>query len=275
MSDPILIVAALNGTRTAEECPKVPLAPQDVAAEAKRAVEAGAGLIHIHARKADGAPAFDFVIDDLISAVRGAVDAPIALSTQRAQQTSLGTVTALFQVLSDLPDAGAVHVRPPEPDLPAHREEARQILEALEAAEVRPVPVAGSLDALGDLQALYADALLGRAPYGLLQLGGPTSESSDVAAGTPQNVLRLIDAARDSLAGLPLVASGRDAASPVVQAVAAAAGEHIRAGFEDSATLPDGAPATSNAQLVEHAVRLAAALGRSPMAPDEARRLLR
>lgn len=275
MSDPILIVAALNGTRTAEECPKVPLAPQDVAAEAKRAVEAGAGLIHIHARKADGAPAFDFVIDDLISAVRDAVDAPIALSTQRAQQTSLGTVTALFQVLSDLPDAGAVHVRPPEPDLPAHREEARQILEALEAADVRPVPVAGSLDALGDLQALYADALLGRAPYGLLQLGGPTSESSDVAAGTPQNVLRLIDAARDSLAGLPLVASGRDAASPVVQAVAAAAGEHIRAGFEDSATLPDGAPATSNAQLVEHAVRLAAALGRSPMAPDEARRLLR
>lgn len=275
MSDAILIVAALNGTRSTEECPKVPLAPADVAADAKRAVDAGAGLIQIHARRADGAPAFDFVIDDLVAAVRGAVDAPIAISTQRAPQTSLGTVTALFQVLRDLPDAGAVHVRPPEPDLPAHREEARQILEALEAADVRPVPVAGSLDALGDLQALYADSLLGRAPYALLQLGGPTSESSDVAAGTPQNVLRLIDAARDSLAGLPLVASGRDAASPVVQAVAAAAGEHIRTGFEDAATLPDGAPATSNAQLVEHAVRLAAALGRSPMAPDDARRLLR
>jgi 3-keto-5-aminohexanoate cleavage enzyme len=57
--------------------------------------------------------------------------------------------------------------------------------------------------------------------------------------------------------------------------VAAAAGTHIRAGFEDAATLPNGAPASSNGQLVEHAVRLAAALGRSPMTPDDARRLLR
>jgi uncharacterized protein (DUF849 family) len=135
--------------------------------------------------------------------------------------------------------------------------------------------VAGSLDAIGDLQALYHDQLLGRAPFLLLTLAGPTSESSDLAAGTPQNTLHLIDAVHSSLAGLPIVASGRDAASPIVQAVAAAAGEHIRTGFEDAITLPDGAPATSNAQLVEHAVRLGAALGRAPMTPDEARRLLR
>ena len=269
MTDPILVVAALNGTRSAEECPKVPQTPKDLAAEAKRSVDAGAGLVHVHA------PAFDFVIDEIVAAIRGAVDVPISLSTQRPQSTSLGTVTALFRVLSDLPDVGAVHVRPPEPDLPAHREEARQILEALEEADVRPAPVAGSLDALGDLEALYADSLLGRAPFALLQLGRATSESSDVAAGTPQNALRLIDAASETLAGLPIVASGRDEASPVVQAVAAAAGAHIRAGLEDSATLPDGSPASSSAQLVEHAVRLAAALGRAPLSPEDARRLLR
>ncbi len=275
MTDPILIVAALNGTRTVEECPKVPLTPKDLAAEAKRCVEAGAGVVHVHARKADGSSSFDFVIDDIVAAIRGAVDVPVSISTQRARQTSLGTVTALFGVLSDLPDVGAVHVRPPEADLPAHREEARQILDALEEADVRPAPVAGSLDAIGDLQVLYHDQLLGRAPFLLLTLGGPVSESSDLAAGTPQNALHLIDAAHSALSGLPIVASGRDESSPLVQAVAAAAGEHIRTGFEDAATLPDGAPASSNAQLVEHAVRLAAALGRAPMPPDEARRLLR
>lgn len=275
MSDPILIVAALNGSRTRDECPKLPLSPQEVASEAKRAVDAGAGMVHVHARRADGAPSFDFVIDELVAAIRGAVDVPISLSTQRTQQTSLGTVTALFRVLSDLPDVGAVHVRAPEPDLPAHREEARQILEALEEADVRPAPVAGGLDALGDLEALYADSLLGRAPFVLLQLGGAMSASSDVAAGTPQNVVRLLDAAADSLQGMPVVASGRDDASPVVQAVAAAAGAHVRVGLEDAATLPDGSPASSSAQLVEHAVRLAAALGRAPMPPDDARRLLR
>ena len=275
MNDPLLIVAALNGTRQRDACPKVPLSPEELAAEAKRAVEAGAGMVHVHARKSDGSSTFDFVIDDIVAAIRGAVDVPISISTQRARQTSLGTVTALFSVLRDLPDLASVHVRPPEAELPAHREEARQIIQALDTADVRPAPVAGSLDALGDLEVLYNDSLLGRAPFVMLTLGAATSESSDLAAGTPQNVLRLIDAVRSVLAQPPIVASGRDAASPVVQAVAAAAGEHIRVGFEDAATLPDGSPATSNAQLVEHAVRLGAALGRAPMPPDEARRLLR
>jgi len=275
MSDPLLIVAALNGTRQRDACPKVPLSPEELAAEAKRAVEAGAGMVHVHARKSDGSSTFDFVIDDIVAAIRSAVDVPISISSQRARQTSLGTVTALFSVLRDLPDLASVHVRPPEAELPAHREEARQIIEALDAADVRPAPVAGSLDALGDLEVLYNDSLLGRAPFVMLTLGAAISESADLAAGTPQNVLRLIDAVRSVLAQPPIVASGRDATSPTVQAVAAAAGEHIRVGFEDAVTLPDGSPATSNAQLVEHAVRLGAALGRAPMSPDDARRLLR
>ena len=275
MSDPLLIVAALNGTRQRDACPKVPLSPEELAAEAKRAVEAGAGMVHVHARKSDGSSTFDFVIDDIVAAIRSAVDVPISISSQRARQTSLGTVTALFSVLRDLPDLASVHVRPPEAELPAHREEARQIIEALDAADVRPAPVAGSLDALGDLEVLYNDSLLGRAPFVMLTLGAAISESADLAAGTPQNVLRLIDAVRSVLAQPPIVASGRDATSPTVQAVAAAAGEHIRVGFEDAVTLPDGSPATSNAQLVEHAVRLGAALGRAPMSTDDARRLLR
>ena len=275
MSDPLLIVAALNGTRQRDACPKVPLSPEELAAEAKRAVEAGAGMVHVHARKSDGSSTFDFVIDDIVAAIRSAVDVPISISSQRARQTSLGTVTALFSVLRDLPDLASVHVRPPEAELPAHREEARQIIEALDAADVRPAPVAGSLDALGDLEVLYNDSLLGRAPFVMLTLGAAISESADLAAGTPQNVLRLIDAVRSVLAQPPIVASGRDATSPTVQAVAAAAGEHIRVGFEDAVTLPDGSSATSNAQLVEHAVRLGAALGRAPMSTDDARRLLR
>ncbi len=275
MRDELLIVAALNGTRSREQCPKVPLTPAEVAAEARRAVDAGAGMVAVHARKPDGAPAFDLVVDDLIAAIRAEVDVPIALSTQRSRQTSLGTVTALLGVLRDLPDVGIVHVRAPEPDLPAHREEARQIIEALDDATVRPAPVAGSLDAIGDLVALDADALLGRAPFLLLALGASSSDSPDLAAGTPRNALGLIEAAASSLAQLPVVASGRDEASPIVQAVAAAAGAHVRVGLEDAIALPDGTPASSSAQLVEHAVRLGAALGRAPMPPDDARRLLR
>ncbi|MGA0123110.1 MAG: 3-keto-5-aminohexanoate cleavage protein, partial [Gaiellales bacterium] len=60
-----------------------------------------------------------------------------------------------------------------------------------------------------------------------------------------------------------------------VQAVAAAAGAHVRTGLEDAAVLPDGTAASSSAQLVERAVRLGEALGRTPMAPADARLLIR
>jgi 3-keto-5-aminohexanoate cleavage enzyme len=50
---------------------------------------------------------------------------------------------------------------------------------------------------------------------------------------------------------------------------------HVRVGFEDSAMLPDGTPARSNADLVEQAVKQAEVLGRTPMEPAEARALLR
>lgn len=269
MSDALLIVAVLNGARTRAECPTLPVSPEELAAEARRAVDAGAGMVAVQA------PAFDLVVDDVVAAIRAAVDAPVCLSTQRARQTSLGTVTALFDILRDVPDLGAVHVRPPAPDLPAHREEARQILEALDRAGVRPAPAAGGLDAIGDLEVLNDDSLLGRAPFLSLVLGAPASSDPDVAAGTPLNALRLVDHARSVLAGLPIVAGARDGASAPVQAAAAAAGAHVRAGLEDSVVLPDGTAATSSAQLVERAVRLGEALGRPPMGPDDARLLIR
>ena len=44
MADPILIVAALNGTRDRKVAKKLPFTPAEIAKEAKRAVEAGAGV---------------------------------------------------------------------------------------------------------------------------------------------------------------------------------------------------------------------------------------
>ena len=37
----------------------IPYTPEEYAAEARRAVDAGAAMIHIHARKPDGTPSFE------------------------------------------------------------------------------------------------------------------------------------------------------------------------------------------------------------------------
>jgi 3-keto-5-aminohexanoate cleavage enzyme len=275
VTEPLLIVAALNGTRDRKVAKGVPFTAGELAKEARAAVDAGAGIVHVHARRDDGTPVFDLTYDDVIAEIRGAVDVPISIGTQRQRQTSLGTITALFSVLSDLPDLATVNIAPVSPDLPAHREEARQILEALDAAGVAAEPVVPSVEALADLAALYDDGLLARAPWMHFALGGRPSEAGHGLAGTPQNLLRLVEGLDGSAGKLRWIAHGQGQATPAVCATAAAVGGWVRVGLEDSALLPDGSVARSNAELVELAVALADALGREPVEPAEARRLIR
>lgn len=51
-------------------------------------------------------------------------------------------------------------------------------------------------------------------------------------------------------------------------------GGHVRVGFEDNIFLTKGVPAKSNAELVEKIVRIAKELGREIATPDEARKIL-
>ena len=54
-----------------------------------------------------------------------------------------------------------------------------------------------------------------------------------------------------------------------VVGTALACGDHVRVGFEDAYTLPNGQQAGSNADLVSTAVRMARAIGRSPVKPAD------
>lgn len=277
IGDSMLIVAALNGMRSRAEAPAVPYLADEIAAEAKRAVDAGAGIVHLHARKEDGSPAFDLVYDEIIGHIRALVgDVPVSVTTQRPRQTSLGTVTALFDFLREPPDLAAVNVSPPAPDWPAHREEARQILEALDKAQVAPEPTVFGVDGLGDLEVLYNDSLLSRAPYMIVRLGSSGGATGGgLAPGNPKSMLRLVEATQEQFSQFPVVLTAEDEASPIAVAIGAAAGTHVRVGFEDAATLPDGREATSNAQLVDLAVKVAESVGRTIMSPADARALLR
>jgi 3-keto-5-aminohexanoate cleavage enzyme len=60
MAKKIIVTAALTGVLARrEQCPSIPYTPQEIALEGKRAVDAGASILHIHARQDDGAPAYD------------------------------------------------------------------------------------------------------------------------------------------------------------------------------------------------------------------------
>jgi 3-keto-5-aminohexanoate cleavage enzyme len=60
MSEKIIITAALTGVlATRQQSPHIPYSPVEIAEEGLRAVEAGASILHIHARQENGFPAFD------------------------------------------------------------------------------------------------------------------------------------------------------------------------------------------------------------------------
>jgi len=76
LSDPVVLTNSISGAvANREQCPAIPYTPEEYAAEARRAVEEGAAMIHIHARTPEGVPSYE--IDDfraITDAILGAVD---------------------------------------------------------------------------------------------------------------------------------------------------------------------------------------------------------
>src|SRR6185436_5358944 len=60
MSEKTIITCALTGVLAKkEQCPGIPYSPVEIAEEAKRAYDAGATIVHIHARTPEGGPSWE------------------------------------------------------------------------------------------------------------------------------------------------------------------------------------------------------------------------
>ena len=58
--DKVVLTCALTGVlANRKQCPGIPYTPEEIAQEAKRAYDAGASVVHIHARNDDGSPTFE------------------------------------------------------------------------------------------------------------------------------------------------------------------------------------------------------------------------
>src|SRR5436190_6139350 len=89
--DPVIITCSISGAvANREQCPAIPYTPEEYAAEARRIIDEGGSMIHIHARTPDGVPSYeveDFrnitdailaeVDDVIVNYSTGAVGVPI------------------------------------------------------------------------------------------------------------------------------------------------------------------------------------------------------
>jgi 3-keto-5-aminohexanoate cleavage enzyme len=74
--DPVVITCSISGAvANREQCPAIPYTPEEYAAEARRIVDEGGSMIHIHARTREGVPSYE--VEDfraITEAILGEVD---------------------------------------------------------------------------------------------------------------------------------------------------------------------------------------------------------
>src|SRR4051794_2894023 len=88
MADPVVIQCAVTGSQPPDRDrhPNLPLTPDEIADAAVEAWRAGAAVVHLHAREADGTPTQDAgAFEDLVRRVRDrGCEAILNLSTGTA-----------------------------------------------------------------------------------------------------------------------------------------------------------------------------------------------
>jgi 3-keto-5-aminohexanoate cleavage enzyme len=280
LEDPVVITCSISGViANREQCPAIPYAPAEYAAEARRAVEEGASMIHIHARTPNGTPSYE--IEDfsaITEAIRGAVDDVIV-------NYSTGTI--------GVPVAKRVeYLRACRPEVAALNmgsmnyakysrsrkdfvfkmvfqnpfDEIIELLEAMNELGIKPehecfdIGHVGSLAPLIDMGVLktplHVDCVMG-------VIGG--------IPPTPRNLAAMVD---NIPAGSHWGVIGISREQWTLLAAALTLGGSIRAGVEDNLYLPDGTMARSNGDLIAKARQMAEDVGRRPATVQEARELL-
>ncbi|MGH3676558.1 MAG: 3-keto-5-aminohexanoate cleavage protein [Mycobacterium sp.] len=229
--------ACINGARTPEVHPNLPVTPEQLAAEAVAAHRAGAKAVHLHPKNADGVDSLRRdIVDEAVSAVRHAAPGlPLGVTTGLWALPDPDERLRAVEAWTVLPDFASVNWHEPGAEQLAllllsrglgvevgifHSEAAASWARSEIGAHCMRVMVELGPD--GDVAT--ADDLLGEV----------------LAAGSPA----------------PVLLHGMDESCWPLLEHAVARGVQARIGMEDTLQLPDGSTTPGNAALVSAAVQL-------------------
>lgn len=294
-NEALLIEAAINGGRDRSEVAAVPYAPAEIAVEAKRCAEAGATVVHLHARSQTGGwtAAAPLYAEALALCREAAPGLLLSISSIRPDGVPVEAVLDLLATLAadpattpDLVSVNLGHIAVWEPlvgstvrrrtvHYPNGYEDVAQILETCGRCSIRPELGVMDLGFVSNAVALRDDGLLPESPWFLIELDAAGwGAGPQVAPATAGNYDALVAAMGQTFPDARWAAHGQGGGAYAVARRAIEARHHVRVGFEDMVALPDGAPAESNADLVAWAVRVAGATGRSIASLPKARRIV-
>lgn len=232
----MLLKAAINGGRTRDEFPAVPLTAEQIARESAAALDAGADVVHAHARTASGAQTID----------PEHVGAMVRAFREAAPEGIIGTTTGLW-TCSGHEDRMRLIAAWPDDALPDFASVAFGEEGAAEAAQLvldRGMVLESAVWSPADLPALLASATLHRNVRILIE---PEVDDADEAVSMCREIAAVL---RDAGVEAPILYHGFDRTVwPVIHA-AIADGCETRVGLEDGLTHEDGSLAAGNVELI-------------------------
>ncbi len=282
LDDPAVITCAISGAiANREQCPAIPYAPAEYAAEARRIVDEGGVHIHIHARTRDGAPSYE--VEDFV-AIRDAIVAEIGDGA--IVNFSTGTVGVPVEKRIAYLEAGRPEVAALNMGSMNYAKYSRkrkdfvfkfvftnpfdeiiELLHAMRRLDIKPEHECFDLGHVGSLAPLVDMGLLEAPLHADFVMG--------VVGGVPATALNVAAMARNMPEGnhhWGVIGIGRE--QWMLVGAALTLGGSVRVGLEDNFYLPDGTMARSNGELIAKARELTEDLGRRPATVQEAREML-
>jgi 3-keto-5-aminohexanoate cleavage enzyme len=272
----VIVTAALNGAFVTKDVnPNVPEQPDEIAQAARDCRNAGAAIVHIHARDGQGRPCGTRAkFEEILAAVRG-VCPDVIVNFSTGGGTNL-TIEERVSCLDADPEMASLNMgtlmRQSGPNAGEPFVNMTADIEAwaakMKVMSIKPEMECYSHSMFRDVRNLIAKGLVEPPWYVNFVLG---MKHQGAVEATPEMLTSMCQALPD---GCFFNVTATGAAQLPLTTMGMVLGAAVRVGLEDNVYYRKGEPAASNAQLVERTVRIARELTLEPVSPDEARAIL-
>jgi uncharacterized protein (DUF849 family) len=268
--DPLIINAALTGmVPMRDDSPYVPITPDEIIRDVRRCRDAGATIVHLHAREPNGQPTYTKEIyHEIFTGVRE--ECPELLISGSCSGRRHGEFWQRSQVLEVAPDLASLTLG--SLNFPSQASvNAPEMVQGL-ALAMKDRGIIPEMEIFDLGMADYARYLVDReyivGPlYVNILLG-----SLGTLTATPDNLCTVV---RGLPPGTTWSATGIGRFQFQVNALAIAMGGHVRVGLEDAIYYDwESKRLATNAGLIDRVAKLANAAGREIATPEQMRQIL-
>ena len=266
----IVTVATTGGLHGKEANPNLPEQPEEVVEDLKECREAGASVVHLHARDEEGNDTKDVSrFQELRDRINEEIPEMIVCFTSGGRQSREERIRPVVET-EPTPDLGTIDLGPmnfgDSRTAVNPREQNVEYARRMRENGVKPELEVFHHGQFGEMEHLIDEGLLEEPYWCSLILGMQT--------GTPPHPRNLINYVDNLPDGAEWQCLGIGRHQLPLTTMAMTLGAHVRVGMEDNVYFRRGEPAESNAQLVRRTARIADELERPIASPDRAREIM-